>query len=331
MANGVRSNESLGRKMNRRKFVRSGSLALIFGHVAPSFTSARQRFPSALATPSEPAQPAFLENGQVRIGIDLDSGGGIFYFSQKYPERNLVNHYDTGRFIQQSYYGDRDGSRWRELPWRWNPVQGGGCHGEKSKVLDSVITPSGIYVKTEPRLWATGAEVPDATMEEWISLQGSAAHIHFKFTYAGTKRNKAATQELPAVFMDYELSNLVFYTGTKPWTRAVVTRKVPGWPNEQAKADENWVAFVDGNDWGLGVYFPGTIDITTYRYRPPKALTTGPNGCACSYFAPTRRLAIIPDWTHEYDIWLMIGTVFEIRDAFYALQSKEGFPAIVES
>ena len=308
--------------MNRRNFVRTGSLALIASHTAPSLASATSFFPSTSATGGEPAHPAFLENNQVRIGINLDSGGGIFYFSKTYPERNLLNYYDTGRFIQQSYYGNRDGSQWRGSPWRWNPVQGGGCHGEQAKVLDSTVDSSRIYVKTEPRLWATGAKVPDATMEEWISLQGKAAHIHFKFTYTGNKSNKATTQELPAVFMDYDLPNLVLYTGAKPWTNAAMTRKVSGWPNEQARADENWAAFVDENDWGLGVYFPGTIDMTTYRYRPTKNLTTGPNGAACSYFAPTQKLAITPGWTREYDIWLMIGMASEIRDAFYALHSK---------
>jgi len=307
--------------MNRRSFVCIGSLAFAASRSVPSFASAASLFSSTSAiTDGEPSHPAFLENNHVKIGIDLDSGGGIFYFSQNNPARNLLNHHDTGRFIQQSYYGDKDGSWWNGSPWRWNPVQGGGCHGEQAKVLSSVVDSSSIYVKTEPRLWATGAEVPDATMEEWITLQGKTARIHFKFTYTGNKSSKATTQELPAVFMDYNLPNLILYTGTKPWTKDILTRKVPGWPNESARADENWAAFVNANDWGLGVYFPGSIDMTTYRFSPAK-LTTGPNGNACSYFAPTKKLAITPGWTHEYDIWLTIGMISEIRDVFYALHA----------
>jgi len=304
--------------MYRRNFVCIGSLTFAASHIAPSLAFGASLFSAASVTGGDPIHSAFLENNHVRIGVDLDSGGGIYSFSQKYPAQNLLNHHDTGRFIQQSYYGNKDGSQWLGSPWRWNPVQGGGCHGERAKVLDSVIDSSRIYVKTEPRLWATGAEVPAATMEEWISLQGKVAHIHFKFTYTGNKSNEVTTQELPAVFMDYDLPNLVFYAGTKPWTKGPLTRKVPGWPNESARADENWAAFVDANDWGLGVYFPGTSDMTTYRFSPSK-LTTGPNGNACSYFAPTQKLAITPGWTHEYDIWLMIGTVSEIRDVFYTL------------
>jgi hypothetical protein len=307
--------------MDRRNFVRIGSMAFASSRTISDLASTTSFFPSIPALGNKPAHPAFLENEHVRIGVDLNSGGSIFYFSEKHPERNLLNHHDTGRFIQQSYYGDKDGSHWDGLPWRWNPVQGGGCHGEQARVLDKAIDSSRIYVKTEPRLWATGAEVPDATMEEWINLQGKTAHIHFKFTYTGNKSGQATIQELPAVFMDYDLSHLVLYAGEKPWTRAPVTSKVPGWPNESARANENWAAFVDSKNWGLGVYFPNTIDLTTYRYTPSK-LTTGPNGNACSYFAPTRKLAITPGWMYEYDVWLTIGTTSEIRDAFYTLHDK---------
>jgi len=308
--------------MNRRDFLHIGSMSLLIGQTAPTLAARRRLLLADGLNGSDPAHPAFLENDHVRIGIDLDSGGAIFYFSRRHPERNLVNYHDTGRFIQQSYYGDRDGSSWYGRPWRWNPIQGGGCHGERAKVLESRVTSSEIYVKSEPKLWATGADVPEANMEEWISLHAASAHIHFKFTYNGAMSNEATMQELPAVFVDYQLSNLLFYAGAKPWTNAPLTRTEPGWPNKQVRVDENWAAFVNERGWGLGVYFPGTSEITTYRYRPARNLTTGPRGSACSYLAPIQRLAITPGWTYEYDIWLMIGTVSEIRNAFYDRKEK---------
>ena len=311
--------------MNRRAFLSIGSMSLLAGQAVPALASSRKRLPANVMNGADPALSAFLENDHLRIGINLDSGGAIFYFSRRDPERNLLNYHDTGRFIQQSYYGDKDGSRWCGHPWRWNPIQGGGCNGERARVLDSRITSAEMYVKTEPKLWATGADVPQASMEEWISLHGETAHIHFKFTYHGTKNNEATTQELPAIFADYQLSNLVCYAGAKPWTNAQLTRVEPGWPNKYVNANENWAAFVDEHDWGLGVYFPGTSTITTYRYRPTRNLTTGPQGNACSYLAPTRRLVIVPGFTCEYDIELMIGRVSEIRRTFYKLHSSR-FP-----
>ena len=307
--------------MNRRDFVRIGSMSLLAVEMAPALAAYRRSLTAGGTNCDDPARPVFIENDHVRIGVDLDSGGAIFYFSQRHPERNLVNHHDAGRFIQQSYYGDRDGSRWGRRSWRWNPIQGGGCHGERARVLESRITSAEIYVKTEPKLWATGADAPEATMEEWINLYGEIAHIHFKFTYHGARSNEAATQELPAVFLGYQLSNLVCYAGDSPWTNAPLTRTEPAWPNETMKVDENWAAFVDRHDWGLGIYFPGTSQITTYRYKPRENPTNGPCGSACSYLAPTQKLAVVPGFTHEYDIGLTIGTISEIRREFYELHS----------
>lgn len=264
---------------------------------------------------------AYIDNGQVRLGVDLDSGGGIFYFSQKMPERNVLNHFDKGRFIQQSYYGDKDGSLWNKEAWRWNPVQGGGWKGEPAKVLASSIQAKKLYVKTRPKHWATGEDVNDALMEEWIDLNGKVAHIHFKFTYTGSKDNAKRDQELPAVFVDYSLCNLVLYTGARPWTNDILTRNVPGFPNEPAEADENWAAYVDDQDWGLGVYFPGTTKLTAYRSKQNGV--AGPEGAACSYFAPIQELAITKGWTHQYDVYLFIGHVTEIRNTFKKLHVRD--------
>ena len=64
--------------------------------------------PLAAAEPA--AKEKFLSNGEVKIGVDLSSGGSVFWFSELPADRNLLNHHDRGRFIQQSYYGKPDGS-----------------------------------------------------------------------------------------------------------------------------------------------------------------------------------------------------------------------------
>jgi len=268
----------------------------------------------------EPLKPEYLENDQVRIGVDLGSGGGIFYFSQKSPERNLLNHFDKGRFIQQSYYGVADGSDWNKKPWRWNPVQGGGWKGEPAKVLEFSNKGGTLYVKTRPKHWATGEDINDAVMEEWIALRGNVAAVHFKFTYTGTTSHPASHQELPAFFADYALPNLTFYNGNKPWIGAELTQKVPGFPNEGARADESWAAYVDDAGWGIGAYFPDKIHLTTYRAKGDGK--AGPVGSACSYFAPVETIAITPGFIHEYDLFITIGDVAKIREAFRTIHAE---------
>jgi hypothetical protein len=61
-------------------------------------------------------------------------------------------------------------------------------------------------------------------MEEWLSLQGDVARLHFKFTYTGKQWHQRTGQEVPAMFVDYALSNLVTYTGPSPWANAPLTR-----------------------------------------------------------------------------------------------------------
>ncbi len=67
----------------------------------------------------------YLRNSDLKVGILKNSGAGIGYFSKAGSTKNLLNHYDRGRLVQQSYYGDVDGSRWVTKEWRYTPVQGG--------------------------------------------------------------------------------------------------------------------------------------------------------------------------------------------------------------
>lgn len=258
----------------------------------------------------------FLENDVIRIGVDLESGGSIFHFSRAPEHRNLLNHHDRGRFIQQSYYGDADGSKWGKQDWRWNPVQGGGYKGEPAILLDFKKTNDSLYTKSTPKHWATGQDLPDSTMEEWITLDGEVARVRYRFSYSGEHAHAARDHEMPAVFVDHALPSLVFYTGDKPWTNAELKRIVPGWPNEGHTRDEEWAAYVDAKDWGIGVYTPGSPKMTCYRYAGPD----GPDGDGCSYFAPLRSMAITKGTTIDYALYLTIGPIAEIRNRFQRIR-----------
>ena len=260
----------------------------------------------------------YISNGEVQIGVDLNRGGAIFHFSESGTKRNLLNHYDEGRFVQQSYYGDSDGSNWNGTPWNWNPVQGGSWQGQKAEVIYKEITEDKIIVHTTPRHWATGESLTNCVMKEEITLQGKYAKVHYTFEYSGSASYKKRHQEMPAVFCDYALGNLVYYSGSKAWTGAAVTKKVPGnlsegATNQYVTRTEEWSAYVDANDWGIGVYTPGTKEITYYTFGSGSG---GARASACSYFAPIRTLAITSGLKLNYDVYITIGTVDEIRSRF---------------
>jgi hypothetical protein len=268
-------------------------------------------------------RPLYLDNGTVRLGIDLGSGGSVFHFGRAAGGVNLLNHFDRGRFVQQSYYGAADGSLWNKKPWRWNPVQGGDWRGAPARLLScSVVTnagqPTALVSRSVPKHWASGADIDDAVMEQRITLTNALAHIRYRFTYSGNTVHPPAHQELPAVFIDAAYTNLVFYNGPQPWTSGALTRAIPGWPNQGKKTTEHWAAYVNDADFGLGVFTPGTGDLTCYRYEGNRK--TGPAGAACSYFAPVRTFAITPGLTFEYDVWLTAGTSPEIRARFASVR-----------
>ena len=117
----------------------------------------------------------YLDNGQIRLGALKTSGAAIGYLVLSGSTRNLLNHIDHGRLVQQSYYGDPDGSMWDKKPWRWNPVQGGDWQGGSSKLLEIRAERTALYAKIQPRHWAACVELPDVTMEERIELAGRGA------------------------------------------------------------------------------------------------------------------------------------------------------------
>lgn len=270
------------------------------------------------------ANATYIANGKIQIGVDLERGGAVFHFSEYANKRNLLNHYDEGRFVQQSWYGDTDGSKWNGNDWCWNPVQGGSWDGKKAKVQSSEITDKKIEVTTTPMHWATGESLENCVMKEIITLEGECAHIHYSFSGGNGKKNKARHQEMPAVFCDYDLKTLVYYKGSSPWTGGDLTRTVPknlsdGATNQYVTRTEEWSAFVDDKDYGIGVYTPGTKQITYYTFGHGPG---GANQPSCSYFAPIRTLAITGDSEISYDVYLTIGSVEQIRSRFTQLHQQ---------
>ena len=258
----------------------------------------------------------YLDNGRVRVGIDKSRGACIGFFAESATGRNLLNHYDEGRFIQQSYYGAADGSKWNGKPWVYNPIQGGHHKGKRSRLLEfnRDNKKKTISAKIQPLSWASGVSCPEAIMGVTISLDGSMAKIRFRMDYTGKDQSVIRDQEMPAVFVDAELPNLVYSEDGK------LKRRVPGWPNQRGKATESWVAYLDDKDWGIGICTPGTESFTCYRFKGDGK--TGPTGSACSYVAPLRRFSLQKGLAVDYEVFLTIGSLAEIRKRFALLKRK---------
>ena len=259
----------------------------------------------------------FLDNGHVRLGVNMDAGGSIGWFSHSRSSDNVLNAYDHGRYVQQSYYGDRDGSDWNGKPWRYNPVQGGSWKGVPARIIEKTETQDAIYTKTQPRHWATGKEVDDLVMEQWFKLESGLAQLKYRMTYRGQATHAATHQELPALFVNPRYDTLIFCEqGTPAWSNGQLTRKQPGFPNETVRFSEPWAVWADAQGQGLGIYFPHTQIATTYRVRD-----TGVGDC--SYLAPLQTFPLKPGLVCEYETVLALGTAEQVRAVFRQLHEQK--------
>ncbi len=254
----------------------------------------------------------YLDNGTLRLGVIKSAGSGIGFLALSGSDRNLLNHYDRGRLIQQSYYGDADGSKWVDKPWCLNPVQGGDYKNAVPKLVQAEIDKEKLYSKSIPLHWATGEKLDDFILEQWIALKEDLVHVRFRMSYKGKESHAPRHQEMPAVFLDPSLSDLVLYQGASPWTEGPLSTKQPGQKNEYFDIPENWAAFVDERGEGVGVCVPSASQITCYRFR-------GGANSDCSYLAPITTFGFRPGMTFEYDAYFLIGKTDEMRSRFEPL------------
>jgi hypothetical protein len=261
----------------------------------------------------------YLDNGTIRIGVDQSRGSAIGYLALTRDKRNLLNHHDEGRFIQQSYYGDPDDSLWAGKPWVYNPVQGGSYKGEDAKTLLFRKTAKEIYAKVEPLHWANAKSCPEAVMQEWITLEGPIARIRMRMDYSGPTQQRKAHQEMPAMFVDYDLPHLMFERDGQLVKHAPIFLGENRKP-EKISYETEWLAFVDDENSGIGIFTPGTGQAVTYRHKGNGS--TGPAGSACSYVAPVRTMQLEKGTVVDYEFHLTIGTLDEIRARFASLRKK---------
>ena len=103
---------------------------------------------------------SYLDNGTIRLGIDLSLGGAITFLSSSKDQLNVVNNHDCGRQIQMSHYsgpvpfvvGDkRPHKSWTGIGW--NPIQSGDVYHNRSQVLEHRNDGRTLYVKCVPMHW----------------------------------------------------------------------------------------------------------------------------------------------------------------------------------
>lgn len=308
-----------------------------------------------------PKQEIFIQNETHKLGIDLLWGGALSYLedldsnvqavsvdghikvdsnaSERYNAEavnnnvNLINRNDTGRLVQQSYYGtlDYDFGVYMENDWRYNPVQGGNQFNDASKIVDLKVTDTELYIKCRPLDWAKEKEyITPSYMEATYSLENGAVHAKCRFVDFSGYPEAESTQEIPAFYCIEPLNNFVYYSGKKPWTNGKLTNEPDlifwpdaGYPNFYSK--ENWSAFTGEfeDSFGIGVYVDGEEAFLAGVFEREKTTNEDP-----SKDGPTSYIAIVKNRTfksfdpYEYEYYLATGNTTEIRSTFEKIDNK---------
>jgi hypothetical protein len=286
------------------------------------------------------SENAFLDNGRVRLGAGYINGASINFLAPS-GGTNLVNIYDQGRLIQQSYYAGSNLDRRKEgqssswSPWPWNPIQGGDASGKKAEVLRTTVTQfgNGFFTRTVPLLWdMTTGEKAKAVMDQWNEIEPGMPHVVRVTCRFICMRDPADMwgetvakhQELPAVYLIRSLSKAVTYNGTQPWTNAPTQQvttgpPLPSWP--QQNPTEHWVAMVNPTtNIGVGLYSPIGTDFwyTGHTGNAPG----GPSNSQTMHMAPIRTMRLDRHSILSYRYWLIHGSLDEIRQAAYDLHAR---------
>lgn len=302
-----------------------------------------------------PDREIFVEKGGYKIGVDLLWGGALSYLedtdssveavnvdgrvyvdseaSERYGTEafsknvNLINRADTGRLVQQSYYGTWDceeyqGGVFMDQKWNYNPVQGGNQFNESSKIVDLRNDEDSIYIKCRPLDWALEKErITPSYMEAEYTIENGAVHVECRFVDFSGYPVVTTTQEIPAFYCIEPFNRFVYANGGEIRSEPdLIFWPDAGYPN--FTSDENWAAFVgqEENSFGIGVYVENET-----RFLSGVFARGGELGVDPSVDSPTSYIAVLKTRQStsfepfSYDYYLATGDTNEIRATFNAL------------
>jgi len=282
----------------------------------------------------------YLENERIKLGVNLSLGGAVTYLTDKENGGgNMINSSDWGRQIQLSYYsgpwpyigpnGETPTASWANLGW--NPIQSGDAGGNRSRVIAFESRGDDSFMlRSIPMQWPHTTGVPGECEFECVYTLNDNV-ITLDATIINHREDKtqyrACGQEMPAVYTNGPWYQLVTYLGDKPFSGEPVTTVVTkgdgkGWPWVHFYTPENWVALLDDNGVGIGVFQP---EVMTFNggFHPSDAYkgVGGEKDGQTGHIAPvgTQILDYNIQWT--YHTSFVLGNINDIRN--YAKQHSE--------
>ncbi len=277
----------------------------------------------------------YIEDQKYRIGVDLNWGGALTYVSDKESRvdgvENLINRHDTGRLVQQSYYGTAEvpgvyvSGVYGGVKCAYNPVQGGDMYNNGSRLIDIKVTDDSIYVKSQPKDWAHEESITPSYMENLYSFENGCIRVDNRFVDFFGVEHRYSGQEMPAFYTISYLDSFVLYNGSKPWTDGelsvyrgidAVTGTNAGHSYAVKRSNtETWAAWVnEEDDLGIGLFVPNVDRRSAGRFSYDGSKRDDAN--SCNYMASGRNIKLVSFLPLEYSYLIATGSTEEIREAF---------------
>lgn len=291
------------------------SLRIAFAILASALSAA------AISGAAEPRM-SFLQNGEIKVGVDLNLGGAITWLSGKDGE-NRVNNFDFGRQIQLSYFsgpvpfesqGQKPSDHWKHLGW--NPIQAGDDFQHGSQTVAHRNDGREIYVKCIPLQWPLNNVPGECTLESWLQLEGPVVKARARLVNARTDKTQYAArlQELPALYANASFHRVVSYTGPSPFANEgpqIMPKSITRHPWTFWLGTEQWSALLDEHDQGIGLITPGRIWFTGgFAGKPVGNDTHAPD---TGYLAGQGLEILDHNIVHEFRYELVAGSLDQIR------------------
>jgi hypothetical protein len=158
----------------------------------------------------------------------------------------------------------------------------------------------------------------DCTLEQWTSItNNNIVTVRNRLTNARSDMTQYPFNgygvESPAVYLNSMFPNMVTYDGTHPFTGGALTRITQPTGNV-LHATENWVAYVNNYNFGVGVFQSGCNEFNATSGGSPNR---GSNDPSFSYLCPVWKDVLDHNITYEYTYQLVVGNLPDIRGYAY--------------
>lgn len=280
-----------------------------------------------------------FKNNYYELGLNLSWGGGICHLVDRREKSqglsNLINQHDTGRLVQQSYYGTNGTSGdgyvmgyYNNANWPYNPVQGGDKGNTASRIIDIVVSDTAVYLKAQPMDWGHVNKPTISYMENLYVLEKDYVRVDNRFVDFSGYTHRYADQELPAFYTVSYFDNFTYYGGSKSWTNDTLSSRndlkfwgdpayhSSCWFKMKQSNTETWCAWTNSTtEYGIGLYVPN-VDRFLAGRSGGTTMSKDPNHSSTNYVAPVNVLMMVSYKPIEYSYLMKTGTLSQIRKTF---------------